>query len=362
MDVSILLTGIKLIDDYSSLKTAVNQLLTCKELGVDIEFDDFNKEIGKKMSVIQIYDGTNSYVIDVITILKNKNSINILSKIFNNNDIVKIFHSCESDLSFLSKYNLKIQNILDTNILNKRLLDTSSDISLKNLIKRELDIDLDKTEQKSNWLIRPLTYSQITYAANDVKHLIELKNSLIKKLNETNKETVTQIKISKEDYKYDKLEKFLEKLCAKYSKEQINILRRQELSLLINKRIYEKKYLAIIFRNKFIYNHLDELSTIIKEIVTNKTQENTIENNSENANENANKISEIKFEIFEILESYNNIYQKYNRRSIKNFSYIGVKIEDKDLWKYLEDNNINKKFITDGAVGVFKNKTKKYND
>ena len=47
---------------------------------------------------------------------------------------------------------------------------------------RILDIQLDKTEQSSDWSKKKLTKKQIEYAMNDVLYLSEIKNSLNNKL------------------------------------------------------------------------------------------------------------------------------------------------------------------------------------
>ena len=45
-----------------------------------------------------------------------------------------------------------------------------------------LDIQLDKTEQSSDWSKKKLSKKQIDYAMNDVLYLSEIKNSLNEKL------------------------------------------------------------------------------------------------------------------------------------------------------------------------------------
>ena len=52
------------------------------------------------------------------------------------------------------------------------------------LIQAELGLEVDKGEQKSNWLKRPLTEAQKEYAANDVLYLFELTDRLSARLNE----------------------------------------------------------------------------------------------------------------------------------------------------------------------------------
>jgi len=55
-------------------------------------------------------------------------------------------------------------------------------IGYGNLIEAVFGLKLDKGEQTSNWLRRPLSASQIDYALNDVIFLIELRDRLVEEL------------------------------------------------------------------------------------------------------------------------------------------------------------------------------------
>ena len=80
--------------------------------------------------------------------------------------------------------NLKInvKNIFCTKIASKFTRTYSSKHGLKDLINEILDIQLDKTEQTSDWSKKKLTKKQISYAINDVLYLSEIKISLNDKL------------------------------------------------------------------------------------------------------------------------------------------------------------------------------------
>ena len=80
--------------------------------------------------------------------------------------------------------NLKInvKNIFCTKIASKLTRTYSSKHSLKDLVYEILDIQLDKTEQSSDWSKKKLTKKQIEYAMNDVLYLSEIKSSLNEKL------------------------------------------------------------------------------------------------------------------------------------------------------------------------------------
>jgi len=73
-------------------------------------------------------------------------------------------------------------------VLPKTIFDTrlaagfagiSSTISLGNLIKELLDIELPKTETRTNWLRRPLNQKQIEYALDDVRYLRAIRVLLL---------------------------------------------------------------------------------------------------------------------------------------------------------------------------------------
>ena len=82
------------------------------------------------------------------------------------------------------KENLKInvKNIFCTKIASKLTRTYSSKHGLKDLVSEILDIQLDKSEQSSDWSKKKLTKKQIEYALNDVLYLSEIKTTLNNKL------------------------------------------------------------------------------------------------------------------------------------------------------------------------------------
>ena len=93
------------------------------------------------------------------------------------------FHFAIFDIAVL-KENLKInvKNFFFTKVASKLTRTYSSKHGLKDLVNEILNIQLDKTEQSSDWSKKKLTKKQIEYAMNDVLYLSEIKNSLNKKL------------------------------------------------------------------------------------------------------------------------------------------------------------------------------------
>lgn len=85
-----------------------------------------------------------------------------------------IVHSAKQDLEVLwfSQRNI-IHNLLDTQIC-AGLLGYPAQIGYAGLLKELLDIEIGKTETRTDWTRRPLTEQQLNYAAEDVVHLPEL--------------------------------------------------------------------------------------------------------------------------------------------------------------------------------------------
>lgn len=94
-----------------------------------------------------------------------------LGELLSDRSVVKILHDAPQDLAILYQATgAAPQNIFDTR-LAAGFSDLPATLSLCNLIKELLDIELPKTETRTNWLKRPLDEKQIEYALDDVRYL-----------------------------------------------------------------------------------------------------------------------------------------------------------------------------------------------
>ena len=64
-------------------------------------------------------------------------------------------------------------NLFDTQ-LAEAFLNGHYSIGYQGLVEEKIGITVDKGETRSNWIRRPLTDSQLNYAASDVEFLLEL--------------------------------------------------------------------------------------------------------------------------------------------------------------------------------------------
>lgn len=172
-------TYIETVEDLSFLN---EELLEKSYLGVDTEFRRTTKD-NMRLALLQINDGEEIYLIDTVLIDKPDN----ISDFLFSNKVTKIFHSCKEDLEAVYSWTGRVmENIFDTQLANA-FIDGQYSIGYQGLVEERLDILIDKNETRSNWIRRPLTESQLNYAASDVQYLIHLYEELEKELAKSNK-------------------------------------------------------------------------------------------------------------------------------------------------------------------------------
>ena len=145
-------------------------------LGLNIKRD--------RLCLIQLRNESNKkvYLIKFDKDISPANSKNIKS-LFEDKSLTKIFHYARFDMAVLKEnLNINVRNVFCTKIASKLTRTYSSKHGLKDLVKEILNVELDKTEQTSDWSQKKLTKQQIQYAMNDVLYLSDLKKKLEAKL------------------------------------------------------------------------------------------------------------------------------------------------------------------------------------
>ena len=113
----------------------------------------------------------------------NKSNLNDLKctnliRTLENKKIKKIFHFARFDLAVIKKFlGVKCENIFCTKIASKLVRTYTDRHGLKDLCKEMLDIDLNKSQQSSDWSAKDLSDNQLKYASFDVIFLHDLKKN-----------------------------------------------------------------------------------------------------------------------------------------------------------------------------------------
>lgn len=193
-------------------------------VAVDTEFmrvDTFYPIAG----LLQVSEGQRAYLIDPLLI----RDWAPFAELLQDPAVVKVLHACSEDLEVF----LRLTGSLPTPLFDTQLaagyLNLGFSMGYSRLVQAVLAIELPKGETRSDWLQRPLSATQISYAAEDVLHLAEVYIALQQQLSaeknawvlEDGAELVANLR-----REVDPAETYREvKLAWKLSRQQLAVLR-----------------------------------------------------------------------------------------------------------------------------------------
>lgn len=166
------------VTQEQALSACVQDLSAQQSIAFDLEFDSHRNAYGTTLCLIQFATVNSCYIIDPMRGL----DLSGIFALFENPAQLKIVHAPGEDLRVLHGIGCKPQNLFDTDVAAKLLNYEQS--ALATMLFTKLGIVLDKGQQRSNWMRRPLTPEQIQYAADDVLYLHELKAALVSEAEE----------------------------------------------------------------------------------------------------------------------------------------------------------------------------------
>jgi len=169
------------IERSADLAALARELLSEDVVAFDTEADSFYHYFDKTC-LVQVATRRAIYLVDPLA-LGGPAELAPLAPVMASPDVRKVFHAAEYDIYVLKRdCGFKFAGLFDT-MVSAQLLGYSS-IGLAALIERHHGVSLPKDEQRSDWSIRPLTPSQLAYAAADVAYLIPLSERLERELEE----------------------------------------------------------------------------------------------------------------------------------------------------------------------------------
>jgi ribonuclease D len=134
-----------------------------------------------RLCLVQICDeeGVVSFVRYSDRLELNGKSPENLKKLLESDKVIKLFHFARFDIGVM-KYNLNIDTkpIFCTKLGSKLVRTYTDKHGLKDLVKDLLGVELDKSDQMSDWARTDLSDTQLEYAANDVRVLIPIYKKL----------------------------------------------------------------------------------------------------------------------------------------------------------------------------------------
>ncbi len=169
----------QLITTDAGLQQVCEQAKKHAQIALDTEFVR-TRTYYPQLGLIQLYDGEQLSLIDPLPIKQWQPFIELLS----NTHIVKFLHAGSEDLEvFLNAFKTLPTPMVDTQIL-AAFTGRPLSCGFATLVAEYMQVELDKSEARTDWLARPLTEKQCVYAAADVFYLLPMAKRLVQETEE----------------------------------------------------------------------------------------------------------------------------------------------------------------------------------
>lgn len=152
----------------AELLAAVAELQDAPLLGLDVE----TTLASRALCLLQIATAERTYLVDALEV----SDLSPLAPLLASESLPKIIHNATFERGVLGRLELPLGGVIDTLKLSRDLRgrDAEGGHGLRAVCARELGLEIDKTEQTSDWTQRPLSASQVAYAARDAEVLLDL--------------------------------------------------------------------------------------------------------------------------------------------------------------------------------------------
>ena len=157
------------IDTFEEMATVCQRLHSEPIVALDVET---TLDEPRVLCTIQIGIENHSWIIDALAM----KDLSPVKKLMENEHVEKVIHNAFFEEQMLGKHGIKIHGVFDTLHHSRRHHKSTVGLSHKlgDVCERELGIFLDKSNQTSDWTVRPLAPDQLEYAAIDVEVLVDL--------------------------------------------------------------------------------------------------------------------------------------------------------------------------------------------
>ena len=162
----------------------LKRLRTAHSIAFDTETLQLQPEEGK-LRLIQLgcFSSRTIVVIDCFEL--ERSDWNYLEEFFTSTHRYWLAHNAVFDIGWLQEHGIYLNGSVRCSMIASRLLTNGipqTKHGLDALAKRQLNMDISKEQQKSNWGAEVLSKEQLIYAAKDIEVLLELDQVLEQKL------------------------------------------------------------------------------------------------------------------------------------------------------------------------------------
>lgn len=161
------------IDSNEKLAEICQQARQQQAVVLDTEFVR-TRTFYPKLGLIQLFDGKTVSLIDPLSI----EDFKPFSELLADTNVMKVLHACSEDLEVFQYYFQQMpQPMLDTQVM-AAYLGVGTSMGFAKLVQHYLHFELDKGASRTDWLKRPLSEKQLSYAVADVWYLLPVYQKL----------------------------------------------------------------------------------------------------------------------------------------------------------------------------------------
>lgn len=179
----------QLVSDAEGVKKACDELHSEEYLGFDTETTELDPYEGN-LRLVQLSNGKNTYVIDLKPFaekgdLKTSEELAPLREILSAPKPIKIAHNAKFDAKWVRHHlGIDVGGIFDTLVASQLIAAGDQDRrhNLAEVANFFLGIEVDKSEQVSDWNALELSQSQVQYAAKDAAIMVGLREKIVERL------------------------------------------------------------------------------------------------------------------------------------------------------------------------------------
>lgn len=160
------------LDTAQDVEVFLDAVAGTRAIALDTEGASFHRYLDR-IYLLQLTTDARSAIIDPLPI----GTPARLGALLEDPAVEVVFHDADYDLRLLHQdYGWRVTNIFDTRIA-AQLLGIPA-FGLAALLEKYFGLKLDKKHQRADWSMRPLTADMLDYAAQDTRHLLELRDLL----------------------------------------------------------------------------------------------------------------------------------------------------------------------------------------
>ncbi len=160
----------------AQLQSLADALATAPAIGLDTEFLR-ERTYRAQLCLLQLGTRDQFHCVDPL----GNDQLGLFATALASPAVTKVMHAARQDLEVLWPLYGVVTPVFDTQVA-AGLAGWPAQVGYADLVQQLLGVTLDKSHTRTDWSQRPLSAAQVSYAIEDVRHLLPLRDLLLEKL------------------------------------------------------------------------------------------------------------------------------------------------------------------------------------